>query len=132
MLFQSKTPLKYWVEAFVTANVLSNLLPTSTLEGTVSPFEKIHGKAPIYTALRSFGCACFPTLRDYASNKMDPKSLCCVFLGYTEKYKGYRCLYPPIGRVYLIRHVIFDENVFPFATTYSHLHPRLATPLLTA
>lgn len=132
MLFQGKLPLKYWVEAFFTANVLSNLLPTSTLEGVVSPFEQIHGKSPVYSSLRSFGSACFPTLRDYASTKMDPKSLCCVFLGYNEKYKGYRCLYPPTGRVYISRHILFDENVFPFATTYSHLHPHMVTPLLSA
>lgn len=132
MLFQSKLLLKYWVESFFTANFLSNLLPTSTLDGAISPYEKIHGKAPNYIALRSFGCACFPTLRDYAATKLDPKSLQCVFLGYNEKYKGYRCLCPPTGRVYINRHVIFDETTYPFATIYRNLHPQAVTPLLSA
>lgn len=69
---------------------------------------------------------------DYASNKFDPKSLKCVFLDYNIKYKEYICLYPPIGRVYISRHVIFDENTFPFADTYCHMQDTYVTPLLAA
>jgi len=130
MLFQSKLPLKYWLESFFTANFVVNLLPTSTLENNEFPFQKLHGKAPEYSALRAFGCACYPTLHDYASTKFDPRSLKCVFLGYNEKYKGYRCLYPPTGIIYISRHVLFDEATYPFGTTYSHLHPKDKTPLL--
>lgn len=122
MLFQSKAPLQYWTEAFFTANFLINLLPTSTLADNKSPFAQLNGKQPDYTALRIFGCACYPTLRDYISTKFDPRSLTCVFLGYSEKYRGYRSLYPPTGRVYISRHVIFDENMFPFQTSYANLH----------
>lgn len=132
MMFQSKLPHRYWVEAVFTANFLTNLLPTSTLEDSASPFQKLFNKSPEYTALRSFGCACFPTLRDYAATKFDPRSLQCVFLGYNEKYKGYRCLYPPTGRVYISRHVIFDESTYPFADRYRHMHPPVKTPLFEA
>nr|AAC67200.1 putative retroelement pol polyprotein [Arabidopsis thaliana] len=132
MLFQSKVPLKFWVEAFFTANFLINLLPTSAVEDAISPYEKLHQTTPDYTALRSFGCACFPTMRDYAMNKFDPRSLKCVFLGYNDKYKGYRCLYPPTGRVYISRHVIFDETAYPFSHHYKHLHSQPTTPLLAA
>ncbi|CAL9217267.1 unnamed protein product, partial [Arabidopsis halleri] len=47
-------------------------------------------------------------------------------------YKGYRCLYPPTGRVYISRHVIFDETTYPFSHTYQHHHPQQRTPLLEA
>ena len=86
MIFQSKLPLKYWLESFFTANFVINLLPTSTLDNNESPFQKLYGKAPEYSALRVFGCACYPTLRDYAATKFDPRSLKFVFLGYNEKY----------------------------------------------
>lgn len=66
------------------------------------------------------------------TNKLDPKSLQCVFLGYNEKYKGYRCLHPPTGKVYINRHVLFDELCLPFASTYSHLHQQNSSPLLSA
>lgn len=116
MMFQSGVPQKYWVEAFVTANFLINLLPSSSLAENHSPYEALTGSPPDYSALSVFGCACFPTLRDYAKNRFDPRSLQCILLGYNEKYKGYRCLHSATGRVYISRHVLFDESVFPFTT----------------
>lgn len=82
--------------------------------------------------MRVFGCASYPTLRDYAHNKFDPRAFQCVFLGYNAKYKGYRCLLPSTGRVYISRHVLFDEHVFPFSSIYQHLHTDKGTPLLSA
>lgn len=131
LLFQSRAPQKYWVEAFTTVNFLSNLLPHSANSNT-SPYEMLHDKSPTYDALRIFGCACFPMMRPYTQNKLDPRSLKCVFLGYSKKYKGYRCLLLVTGRVYISRHVIFDESKFPFADMYGHLHPQAATPLMEA
>lgn len=55
-----------------------------------------------------------------------------MFLGYNDKYKGYRCLLPSRGRVYISRHVIFDESIFPFASAYQKYHPSGATPLMEA
>jgi len=36
-----------------------------------------------------------------------------AFLGYATNYKGYRCLDPTTGTIYVIHHVIFHENIFP-------------------
>lgn len=122
MMLDSKVPQQLWVEAFFTANFIGNLLPSSVLKDRKSPFEVLNGKAPVYTSLRVFGCKCYPYLRPYMKNKFDPKSLVCVFLGYNENYKGYRCLYPPTGRVFISRHVLFDESQFPFGDMYSSYH----------
>lgn len=115
MLFHSKVPQEMWVEAFYTAAFLCNLLPSSVLPKGVSPYEVLLGKPPVYMSLRVFGCKCYPYIRPYMKNKLDPKSLPCVFLGYNEKYKGYRCYYPPSGRVYICRHVLFEEQSFPYS-----------------
>lgn len=53
-------------------------------------------------------------------------------MGYSDQYKGYRCLYPPTGKVYISRHTIFDEECFPFKDQYKHLVPLYETPLLKA
>jgi len=132
MMFQGKVPHHLWVEAFYTSNFLCNLLPSSVLPEKQSPHEILFGEPPIYTFLRVFGCACYPNLRPYQHNKFDPKSLLCVFTGYNEKYKGYRCYHPPIGKVYINRHVLFDESKFPFSDVYSGKVSSVESPLLSA
>ena len=49
----------------------------------------------------------------------------CVFLGYSDSHKGFKCLDPSEGRVYISRDIVFDEHVFPFA----HLHPNAGAQL---
>lgn len=132
MLYQAHLPYELWVEAFYTASFLSNLLPSSVNDKMVSPFELLNGKPPVYTALRIFGSACYPYLRPHAENKFDPKSLLCVFVGYNEMYKGYRCYHPPTGRVYINRHVLFDETRLPYTDVYKHLLPSTTSPLRCA
>ena len=60
-----------------------------------------------------------PTLGPYNTRKLSIRSTHCAFLGYSSMHKGFKCLDPTSGRVYISRDVVFDENVFPFA----HLHP---------
>ena len=69
---------------------------------------------PDYSRLKVFGCSCFPWLKRYVHSKLDPKRKFCIFLGYSLQHKGYRCLDPQTGRVYISRHVHFDETVYPF------------------
>lgn len=132
MLFNRKVPQYLWVEAFFTSKFLINLLPSSVLPDKKSRYEMLHKRPPLYTALCVFGCKCFPSLRPYMQNKLDPKSLAFVFLGYNEKYKGFWCYYPPTGRVLISRHVLFDENSFRFSDIYSSHHKKSSSALLTA
>lgn len=115
---------------FFTANFLGNQLPSLVLPDRLSPFEVLFHRQPAYTSFRVFGCKCFPYLRPYMKNKMDPKFLACVFLGYNEKYKCYICYFPPTGRVYISRHVIFDEESFPYSDLYSKFHSETDSALL--
>lgn len=79
-----------------------------------SPFTKLFAETPNYEKLRIFGCLCFPWLRPYNANKLENKSSPCVFLGYSLTQSAYLCLQPSSGRIYVSRHVKFDETVFPF------------------
>jgi hypothetical protein len=47
------------------------------------------------------------------------------FLGYSSLHKGFKCLEPSSGRVYISRDVVFDEIVFPF----NELHPNAGARL---
>jgi hypothetical protein len=87
-------------------------MPTPVLQFR-SPYFTLFQHQPDYSILRSFGCACFPLLRPYNSHKLAFRSKKCIFLGYSNNHKGYRCLDPHTNRVYLSRHVVFDETLFP-------------------
>lgn len=110
---QASIPLHYWGDAFFTAVFLLNRLPTKSLSN-VSPHEMLFNKHSNYMFLHVFGCLCFPHLRLYNTHKLAFQSSPCVFLDYCSSYHVYRCLHAS-GRVYISRHVIFHENVFPFA-----------------
>ncbi|KAM1014396.1 hypothetical protein ACFX2C_044387 [Malus domestica] len=88
-------------------------MPTSVLLDK-SPFEVLFGVVPQISHLRIFGCACYPLLKPYLSNKLQPKTIKCVFLGYASQYKGYICYDASGNRTYISRHVIFDEHDYPF------------------
>ncbi|CAH9076868.1 unnamed protein product, partial [Cuscuta europaea] len=50
-----------------------------------------------------------------------------VFLGYASEYKGYRCLDPKTGRVYISRHVrFFHEDIFPYSQLVSQSLPEVS------
>lgn len=97
----SSTPSKFWHFAFETAVYLINRLPTQINHGK-SPFELIFGITLDYLCLKTFGCLCFPYLRPYNKHKITYRSQPCVFLDRSS------------GRIYIARHVQFDESVFPF------------------
>jgi hypothetical protein len=75
----------------------------------------LYGNSPSYSLFHTFGCLCYPYLRDYVSHKLAPKTTPCVFIGYSSTHKGFRCLDRTTQRVFISRHVIFYETNFPFA-----------------
>jgi hypothetical protein len=87
-------------------------MPTPLLKNR-SPFEVLFKCKPDYKFLRTFGCACWPNLRPYNSNKLQSHSLQCLFLGYSPNHKRYKCINLLTKRFYISRDVVFDENVFP-------------------
>ena len=118
LLFHSHVPPRHWVNAFNTATYIINRLPMPVLGG-LSPFEVLSGKPPNYVNFYPFGCRVYPCLRDYAPHKFSPRSLPCIFLGYSSSPKGFCCFNTTTSRTYITRHGRFDENFFPFSNTSS-------------
>ena len=122
-------PLKYWDEAFRAATFLINRTPSKVIE-FATPFECLFHTRPEYTSMRVFGCACWPNLRPYNSRKLQFRSKECVFLGYSNIHKGFKCLDLSSGCVYISRDVVFDEDVFPFSKLHSNTGARLRSEIL--
>lgn len=111
--FQACLPKSFWFDSFVTATYLINRIPTKLLQFS-SPYEILFNKLPDYSLLKVFGCACYPYLGPYKKDKLSPKSSRCTFLGYSSLHKGYRCYENSTKKIYISRHVVFDETIFPF------------------
>jgi hypothetical protein len=131
LLAHASMPLKYWDEAFLVAVYLINHTPTKLLSYD-TPLHRLLGATPDYSSFRVFGCACWPNLRPYNSYKLELRSTHCVFLGYSNMHKGFKCLDISKGHVYVSRDVIFDEFVFPFATLHPTVGARYTSDVLLA
>ncbi|PKU65951.1 Retrovirus-related Pol polyprotein from transposon TNT 1-94 [Dendrobium catenatum] len=135
LLYTASVPNSFWPDAVLTATYLINRMPSPNTNNK-SPYELLHQKQPEYAHLRTFGCACFPLIPASNRNKFQPKSHLCVFLGYSEKYKGYKCFDIVSYKIIMSRHVKFDEQYFPFFKLQqnvdqercTHLSPLFLTP----
>lgn len=137
LLQDSKLPSSFWVDSLLTAIYLINRLPSPTIKNK-SPYHLLYRKKPTYTHLKIFGCSCFPWIPTTLTHKLQPRSSQCIFLGYCTSQKGYKYYHPPTKKLYISRHVIFDETTFPWPLHQSHpassstqhtLPPSLLTPI---
>ena len=63
---------------------------------------------------RVFGCVAFVHTR---GNKLDPRALRCVFIGYSNTQKGYKCYDAATRRFYVSADVTFRESVMYFSSS---------------
>ncbi|KAF8651260.1 hypothetical protein HU200_063510 [Digitaria exilis] len=103
MLIHANVPLSFWPDALRTATYLLNRRPC-TKRSAATPFLLLFGSEPDYSHLR-----------------LAPRSVPCVFLGYPNNTKGYRCYDTTTRGILTSRHVVFDEHVFPFRQASDNL-----------
>jgi histone deacetylase 1/2 len=134
LLHDASLPLSYWPHAFSIAAYLINRQPTPLLQNK-TPFETLFRQPPNYLKLKKFGCRCFPLTKPYNTNKLQPKATTCLFLGYSTTQNAYKCLDLSTNKLYLSRHVLFDESHSPFqalspAYSSSNSSSSVAMPLI--
>ena len=126
LLHQAALPSAYWSFSCHHATYLINRLPRSTLNNK-SPFEVLFNDKPAYASLRTFGCLCYPWLRPYAQNKLEPYSKPCVYLGFSITHHSHQCFDPTSSKLFLSRDVKFFEYVFPFDSMFTHLKQKFSS-----
>jgi hypothetical protein len=126
LMAYTSIPTKYWTTTFRTVVFLINRLSSSAVKHK-SSHGLIFGFSPSLDFLRVFRCSCYPLLSLFGRSTLEYKSVCCVFIGHSTNHKGYCCLEPHSGRLFISRHVKFNELHFPFKanTILNSTNPQL-------
>ncbi|RVW51913.1 Retrovirus-related Pol polyprotein from transposon TNT 1-94 [Vitis vinifera] len=114
LLFQGNVPKSYWGEAVLTATYMINRIPSRVLDNK-SPVEILKSFYPHFRTSngitpRVFGCTAFVHVHSQHRDKLDPRVIKCVFLGYSSTKKGYKCYNPSARKFYISADVTFTEN----------------------
>ncbi|KAJ9524416.1 hypothetical protein QJQ45_019406 [Haematococcus lacustris] len=106
MLLSAQLPPGFWVDAALKANYVRNLLPITGQP--VTPWEAFYHRKPNLPALRVFGATAWVYVTQPNRNKLQPKAVKGVFLGYAVGSKAYKLWVN--GRLVISKDVQIDET----------------------
>ena len=98
IMFTTNVPKHFWGEAVLTTTYLINRMPSN------------HTRIILSLPLKIFGWTAFVCIHEQHRNKLDPKVIKCVFLGYSLAKKSYKCYSPITRKLYTSMDVTFFEN----------------------
>jgi hypothetical protein len=99
----------FWDETISTVVYLKNRSPTRCLDHKTH-FEALYDNKPTVNNLRIFGCKAFSHIPKENRNKLDVKSIKCIFIGYCSEFKAYKQFDPSTHKVFASRDVFFHEQ----------------------
>ncbi|GJY28604.1 retrotransposon protein, putative, ty1-copia subclass [Tanacetum coccineum] len=85
------------------------MVPTKKVDKI--PYEIWHGQAPKLSYLKVWGCEAL-VKRDTLTkpDKLEPRSIKCIFIGYPNETMGYSFYYPPENKIFVAQNAEFLEN----------------------
>ncbi|GJV84634.1 retrotransposon protein, putative, ty1-copia subclass [Tanacetum coccineum] len=109
MMSQTNLPKSFWDYALEFVARILNMVPTKKVDKT--PYEVWHGQAPKLSYLKVWGCEAL-VKRDTLTkpDKLEPRSIKCIFVGYPKETMGYSFYYPPENKVFVAQNAEFFEN----------------------
>ncbi|GJW34177.1 hypothetical protein Tco_0054209 [Tanacetum coccineum] len=109
VMSQTTLPKSFWDYALETDACILNMVPTKKVEKT--PYEVWHVQAPKLSYLKVWGCEAL-VKRDTLTkpDKLEPRYVKCIFVGYLKETMGYSFYYPPENKVLVARNAEFLEN----------------------
>ena len=112
LCFTMHVPKRFWADAIMIVVFLINrmfvrVINYQTPLRMLSQFHSI--PSVLNLCLRIFGCNCYIHVHSHSRDKLDLHALKCVFLGYSNSQKGYKCFHPPSGKYYVSMDVQFNE-----------------------
>ncbi|KAK6796289.1 hypothetical protein RDI58_003990 [Solanum bulbocastanum] len=128
LLLESNVPLRFWGDAILTSCYLINRMPSSSIQNQV-PHSILFPQSHLYPIPpRVFGSTCFVHNLAPGKDKLAPRALKCVFLGYSRVQKGYRCYSHDLHRYLMSADVTFFESQ-PYYTSSDHPDVSMVLPI---
>ena len=128
--FHMHVPKSYWSDAVLTACHLINHMPSTVLGGQI-PYTVLSPDALLFhLPPKIFGCVCYVHILGLGSDKLDPRSIKCVFLGHSRTQKGYRCYSPTLRCHFISANITFDESQSYFSPSVASDSSPPCLPLL--
>ncbi|RVW33868.1 Retrovirus-related Pol polyprotein from transposon TNT 1-94 [Vitis vinifera] len=114
LMFSMNVPKLFWGQAVLTAAYLINRMPSRVLKFQ-TPCQTLLKSFPTTRLISTvppkiFGCSVFVHINQQHRSKLDPRSLKCIFLGYSSNQKGYKCYSPVTRKFYNSMDVTFFET----------------------
>ena len=110
LLFQMQVPKHFWADVVFIACFFINRMPSIVLNWD-TPNHILFTNKPLFPIEPwIFGCTFFVRDARPHVSKPGPKSLKCIFLGYSRAQKGYMCYCPSLRRYLVSANIICLEN----------------------
>ncbi|GJU53778.1 retrotransposon protein, putative, ty1-copia subclass [Tanacetum coccineum] len=99
-------PLSFWDYALESATRILNMVPTKKVDKT--PYKLWYGKVPNLSYLKVWGCEAL--MKRDTPDKLQQRSVKCVFIGYPKETMGYYFYFPPENKIVVARYAEFFEK----------------------
>ncbi|GKA32921.1 retrotransposon protein, putative, ty1-copia subclass [Tanacetum coccineum] len=106
MMNLTTLPLYFWDYALETTALILNMVLTKKVDKT--PYELWYGKVPNLSYLKVWGCEAL-VKRD-TPDKLQQRSVKCIFIGYPKETMGYYFYFPPENKIVVARYAEFFEK----------------------
>ncbi|GJS17951.1 retrotransposon protein, putative, ty1-copia subclass [Tanacetum coccineum] len=106
MMNLTNMPKSFWGYALEFAARTLNMVLTKKVERT--PYEIWHSKAPNLSYLRFWSCEAL--VKQDVPEKLDPRSIKCIFVGYPKEMMGYYFYYLLKNKIFVAQNAEFFEN----------------------
>ena len=111
-LIQARMPLSYWGKALASTAYLINRTPSSSL-GFQTPFQVLNEAimSPNVSNIPPYVFSCIAFVHLPGQNKLSPRALRCVFVGYALHQKWYPCFHPLLRKICITMDIVFHKDI---------------------
>ena len=117
LILDKCVPNHLWGHAVLAVVYLINRVPSRVLDFQ-TPLDVLQKHVSLVSVSKLppkvFGCIAYVHVYSHQRSKLDACALRCVFIGYANNQKGYKCYHHPTQKTYITMDVTFHEEVAYF------------------